>query len=401
MQTERTATQAEWIERESRALLYTYRRYPIVAERGQGCRLWDVEGRSYLDFLGGLAVDALGHAPQAMVDAVAQQASTLIQTSNLIYTLPQIELAEYLVERSCLDRAFFCNSGAEANEAAFKLARKWGTVHKGGAHRIIAAENSFHGRTFGALAATWTEAYRKPFDPMLPGFEFVPFDNVDALADAVTDDVVAVVLEPIQAEGGLFPPSDSYLPDVRKLCDERNVLLIFDEVQTGIGRTGKRWAYEHWYVEPDIMTLAKGLAGGFPIGAMLAKERCAVFEPGDHGTTFGGNPLACAVSLAVQREIDRLNLIDHVAAVGRYFQERLLDLQREFPLIKEVRGRGLLIGVELREEVARAVLDDLRERGLIANALSGRTLRFIPPLIVSQEEIDEALEILRASLQAQ
>ena len=394
-------TAANWIERESRVLMQTYKRYPVVAIRGQGCRLWDVEGRAYLDFLGGLAVDVLGHAPRVLAEAVARQAAQLVQTSNLLFTVPQVELAELLVERSPFDRAFFCNSGAEANEAALKLARKWGKAKRGGAYRVIAAENSFHGRTLATVAATWNPAYRVPFEPLPEGFDFVPFDNIDAMADAVTDETVAVILEPIQAEGGLYPASDDYLAGVRQLCDERNLLLILDEVQTGIGRTGTLWAHTQWGIEPDIMTLAKGLAGGFPIGVALSKERCSVFGPGDHASTFGGNPLACAAALAVQREIERLHLVDHAAAVGRYFTERLEDLRARQPLIREVRGRGLLIGVELTEEVARDVLDGLRERGLIANALSPWTLRFIPPLIVSQEEVDEAVDILEATLAAQ
>src|SRR5947209_411247 len=306
-----------WMERESRVLMETYKRYPVVAERGEGCRLWDVDGRGYLDFLGGLAVDVLGHAPRVLADAVARQASQLVQTSNLLYTPPQIELAEFLVERSPFDRVFFCNSGAEANEAALKLARKWGKAERDGAYRVIAAENSFHGRTLGTVAATWNPAYRAPFEPLPEGIDFVPFDDIDAMADAVSDETVAVILEPIQAEGGLYAASDDYLPGVRQLCDERHLLLIFDEVQTGIGRAGTLWAHTQWGIEPDVMTLAKGLAGGFPIGATLAKDACSVFTPGDHASTFGGNPLACAAALAVQQEIERLKLVDHVAAVGR------------------------------------------------------------------------------------
>jgi predicted acetylornithine/succinylornithine family transaminase len=399
VETSVSATES-WAKRESQALMYTYRRYPIVADRGEGCRLWDVEGRVYLDFLGGLAVDSLGHAPPVVVDAVQQQAARLIQTSNLIYTLPQIELAEFLVARSGFDRVFFCNSGAEANEAALKLARKWGKRDRSGAYRVITTENSFHGRTLATIAATGTEAYRKPFEPMPEGYDFVRFNDVDAIADAVTEETVAVILEPIQAEGGVNVPSDSYLLDVRQLCNERRLMLIFDEVQTGVGRTGTLWAHTQWGIEPDVMTLAKGLGGGFPIGATLAKEPFAVFEPGDHASTFGGNPLATAVALAVQREMEASGLVDHVAAVGRYFTERLCDLQGRYPVIKEVRGRGLLLAMEFHEEIARDVLDDVRNRGLIANALSGRTLRFIPPLIVSQEEIDEAIAILDASLAA-
>ncbi len=389
-----------WIERERAALMQTYRRYPVVAERGEGCRLWDVEGNQYLDFLGGLAVDSLGHAPRVVQQALAEQSARLLQTSNLLYTKPQIELAEFLIDHSSFDRVFFCNSGAEANEAAIKLARKWGKAHRNGAYRLIAAERAFHGRTMATLSATANPTYRDPFQPLPEGFDFVPFDDIDTMADAVTEQTVAVILEPIQAEGWLYPPSDDYLPDVRQLCNDRNLLLILDEVQTGVGRTGSWWAHTHWGIEPDVMTLAKGIAGGFPFGAMLAKEHCAVFEFGDHGTTFGGNPLGSAVSLAVLREIERLNLCDHVAATGLYFTERLNDLKAKHPLIAEIRGRGLLIGVQLAEPVAADVLADIRDRGLIANALSATTLRFIPPLIVSQEEIDEAIAILDASLAA-
>src|SRR5205823_2152111 len=234
---------------EGRALMTTYKRYPIVAERGEGCRLWDVDGRAYLDFLGGLAVDVLGHAPRVLTEAVARQAAELVQTSNLLYTRPQVELAEFLIARSSFDRVFFCNSGAEANEAALKLARKWGKTERRGAYRVIAAENSFHGRTLGTVAATWNPAYRAPFEPLPEGFDFVPFDNIDAMADAVTDDTVAVMLEPIQAEGGLFPASDECLPSVRQLCDERKMLLIRAEVQTGIGRAGALWAHQQWSVQ--------------------------------------------------------------------------------------------------------------------------------------------------------
>ncbi|HEY3116053.1 MAG TPA: aspartate aminotransferase family protein [Chloroflexota bacterium] len=391
-------TSAQWTERAGRVLMDTYRRYPVVVARGEACRIWDVEGNSYLDFLGGLAVDCLGHAPPAVAEALHRQADLLLQTSNLMYTLPQIELAEFLVERSPFDSVFFCNSGAEANEAAFKLARKWGKLHRGGAYRIIAADHSFHGRTLATVAATGNAAYRDAFEPLPDGFDFVPFNNADALADAVRDETVAVVLEAIQAEGGINIPSEGYLAEVRELCDEKHLLLILDEVQTGVGRTGTLWAHTQFGIEPDIMTLAKGLAGGFPIGAALAKQGCAVFEPGDHASTFGGNPLACAVGLAVQREIEAQDLVHHTAVVGLYFMERLSDLATEFDVIKEVRGRGLLIALEFHGDVAQAALVALRERGLIANALSSRTLRFVPPLIVSQEEIDEAIETLRGVL---
>jgi acetylornithine aminotransferase/acetylornithine/N-succinyldiaminopimelate aminotransferase len=378
--------------------MFIHHRYPVVVARGEGCRIWDVEGKEYLDFLGGLAVDCLGHAAPVFVEAVAKQAAQLVQTSNLLYTMPQVELAEFLVARSPLDKVFYCNSGAEANEAAFKLARKWGKLHRNGAYRIIAAENSFHGRTLATVAATGTPAYRAPFEPMPDGFDFAPFNNVDALADAVNDDTVAIILEPIQAEGGLFPADDRYLPDVRQLCDERGLLLILDEVQTGVGRTGTLWAHTQWGIEPDIMTLAKGLAGGFPIGVALAKEHCALFVPGDHASTFGGNPLACSVALAVQHTLEEQRLIDHVATIGQYFRERLNDLKPKHPRIVDVRGRGLLIGVELVDEVARDVHVSMREHGLIANILSPRIIRFVPPFIVSQEEVDKAIDIFDTAL---
>ena len=385
---------ATWMERESRALMYTYRRYPAVIERGEGCRVWDVEGKAYLDFLGGLAVDSLGHAPAGGVAALARQASPLIQTSNLLYTIPQIELAEFLVDHSPFDRVFFSNSGAEANEAALKLARKWGKRERNGAYRVIAANNSFHGRTLATVAATGNPAYREPFEPMPDGFDFVPFNDIDAIADAVTAQTVGVILEPIQAEGGIHLPSERYLADVRTLCDEKRLMLIFDEVQTGIGRTGTLWGFQQWGVEPDVMTLAKGLGSGFPIGATLAKEPFCVFEPGDHGTTFGGNPLACAVALAVQREIEGKDLVANAAEVGGYLAQRLNELAARDPRIKEVRGRGLLVALEFQEEIARQVLDAARNHGLIANALNARTLRFVPPLIVTRAEVDEAVEIL-------
>lgn len=388
---------AQWMDRANRTLMY-YGRYPLVIERGAGCRVWDVDGNRYLDFLGGLAVDCLGHGPKVIVDTVARQAATLIQASNLLYSLPQIELAEYLLAHSPFNRAFFCNSGAEANEAAFKLARKWGKQERGGAYRVITTHNSFHGRTLATVAATGNAAYRDPFEPLPDGFDFVPFDDIDALADAVTDQTVAVILEPVQGEGGVNFPSDRYLGDVRALCDEQRLALIFDEVQTGVGRTGSLWAHTHWGIEPDIMTLAKGLGGGFPIGATLAKESWCVFGAGDHASTFGGNPLACAVALAVLQEIEATGLVGHVGAVGRYFRERLSDLVAGDPRVKEVRGKGLLVAVEFQREIARDLVDRLREHGLIANAVNARTLRFVPPLIVSQEEVDEALDLLSQAL---
>lgn len=387
-----------WMDRARQVLMLTNGRYPLVLERGEGCRVWDVDGKGYLDFLGGLAVDSLGHAPRVVQEALAKQAATLIQTSNLTFNRPAIELAEWLTAHSPFDQVFFCNSGAEANETAFKLARKWGKRERNDAYRIISTEHSFHGRTLSTTAATGHSAYQTPFAPMPDGYDFVPYDDIDALADAVTDQTVGVILEPIQAEGGVNIPGATYLADVRKLCDERGLVLIFDEVQTGVGRTGALWGHQLWGVEPDIMTLAKGLASGFPIGATLARQPFAVFEPGDHNSTFGANPLACAVALAVQREIEDKGVVQNAARQGAYLLQCLENLGGKFPQIKEARGRGLLVALEFHEEIARDVLAGARERGLIVNALNGFTLRFIPPLVVSQAEIDEAVGILEQTL---
>jgi len=378
--------------------MHTYNRQPVVLVRGQGCRVWDEADRSYLDLVAGIAVNSLGHAHPAVAEAVAAQARTLIHTSNLYYTIPQIELAKLLVENSCADRAFFCNSGAEANEGAIKLARKWGKIHRNGAYEIIAALNSFHGRTLATVAATGQAKYQKPFLPMPDGFVHVPSNDLKALKAATSQKTVAVLLEPIQGESGVHPARQEYLQGVRAWCDEQGLLLIFDEVQTGMGRTGKLFAYQHFGVEPDIFTLAKGTGGGLPIGVLLAKEKVCVFEPGDHASTFGGTPLVCAAALATVRTILEQNLPEHAARVGNYFLNRLRELQSRQPLIAEVRGVGLMIGVDLSKDLARKAVAVALEQGLIINATSDRTLRLVPPLIITQVEVDEAIAIMERVL---
>lgn len=390
----------DWMALEAQVHLRTFKRVPRVLVRGQGCRVWDIDGREYLDLVGGWAVDSLGHCAPAIVAALTAQAQQLIQVSNQFYTIPQLELAQLLVEHSPCDRVFFANSGAEANEGAFKLARRWGKAHRGGAYGIISTEGGFHGRTLAAIAATGKPAYQEPFTPLPGGFGQVPWNDVEAIKRASTDDTVAVLLEPIQGEAGVNVPADDYLPAVRRWCDEQGLLLILDEIQTGVGRCGTLWGHDLYGVEPDIMTLAKGLGGGIAIGAILAKERAAAFEPGDHGSTFGGNPLACAAALAVMREVLSRDLPAHAARMGEYFLAQLRALQARWPAIREVRGRGLLLAVEFDGEIAVAVLEAALERGLLLNAVKPTAIRLMPPLIVSEAEIDQAVGVLDAAIGA-
>lgn len=384
--------------REATVHMTTYRRQPLTLVRGQGTRVWDDEGRSYLDFVAGIAVDALGHAHPGLTEVIAKQAGTLIQVSNLFYTEPQIELAELLVGHSALDRVFFCNSGAEANEAAIKMARKWGILNRNGAYEIIATHNGFHGRTLGSVAATGTPRYRDPFGPMLPGFVFVDFDDVDAIKAATTANTAAVLLEPVQGEGGVNVPAPDYLKRVREWCDQQGILLILDEVQTGTGRTGTMWAYEQAGIEPDIMTLAKGLGGGVPIGAMLAKNACAIFEPGDHGSTFGGNALSSAAGAYVVRQLLEGGVLANVSARGEQLERRLAGLEDRSPLVAGQRGVGLLRGLVLSSDIAPDVATKAMARGLLVNPVRPNVIRFLPPLNVSAEEIDEAVDIIDAVL---
>lgn len=381
-------------------LMRTYRRAPVAFVSGQGARLVDAEGKTYLDFVAGIAVSVLGHNHPALTAAIRNQASRLLHVSNLYHIPQQADLARWLVEHSACHRAFFCNSGAEANEAAIKLARRWGRRNGGARYEIIVAEHSFHGRTLGTLAATVQPKYQQGFEPLPAGFVPVPFGDVEALSGAIGPATCAVMLEPIQGEGGIHIPPSAYLPEVRRLCDERGLLLILDEVQSGMGRTGKLFAYEHAGIAPDVLTLAKGLGGGVPIGALLATAEVAdAFGPGDHGSTFGGNPLVCAAALAVVTTIEREDIVRRAAHVGAYALQRLRALAARHEVITEVRGLGLMLAVELSVEAA-PIVDACRERGLLVNAVKPNTLRLVPPLVITTADVDEAVEMLDAVLAA-
>jgi len=386
-------------ERAQTSLMSTYTRQPLAIVSGRGRTVVDVDGHEYLDMVAGIAVNVLGHAHPAILKTIAHQAGRLVHTSNLYYTEPQLAAAEALVATAFPSRVFFCNSGAEANETAIKIARKWGKLHRQGASTIICARGAFHGRTMGALAATAQMRYREPFEPLPQGFVHVEYDSVEAIAGAVDEYTVAVLLEPIEGESGVVPMSDATLRAVRQLCDDRNLLLILDEVQTGMGRTGRWWAHQHAGITPDVMTVAKGLGGGVPIGAVLAAPRADVFEPGDHGCTFGGGPLACAVATTVIATIEGDHLLANAGRVGAHLRDALLALGDAGSPIDAVRGRGLMLGVVLSEEIAirasRAALD----LGLIVNAVGTRTLRLVPALTLSIEEADLAVERLGAALE--
>jgi acetylornithine/N-succinyldiaminopimelate aminotransferase len=391
----------ELVQGAQQYLMNTYTRYPLALNRGQGTRVWDGEGREYLDFLAGIAVNALGHCHPKVTLAIQQQAQHLVQTSNLFYTEPQVRLARVLVDHSFAGKVFFCNSGAEANEAAIKLARRWGQSNGGRRFEIISMLNSFHGRTLATLAASGQEKLRAGFDPLPSGFRYVPFNDEKAVAEAVSERTAAVLLEPVQGEGGIRVATPGFLKACREITRERGVLLIFDEVQTGIGRTGRLFAYEHSGVAPDVMTLAKGLGGGMPIGACLATDPvAAAFIPGSHGSTLGGNPLACAAALAVLEVIlEDQDILGHCARVGEHFLKALKDLQAGCPVITNVEGLGLMIGVEVTIN-ARDIVHDLIKRGILANATSEGMLRFVPPLVVTQAEIDRVVLLLGEVIEA-
>ncbi len=385
----------KWMAEADRVMAATYKRTPVVFSSGSGCTLWDTEGRSYLDFVAGIAVCNLGHAHPAVSDALCEQAKTLVHVSNLYYTMPQTELAAWLVDHSFADRVFFCNSGAEANEAAIKLARKYfKDKAEPDRYRIISMLQSFHGRTLGTLSATGQDKIKQGFSPILEGFDFVPFNDFQAIQEKISASTCAILLEPVQGEGGIRGADPQFLKNIRRLCDETGTLLIYDEIQTGIGRTGKLFAYEHFGVQPDIMTLAKALANGLPIGAMLAKESvAAAFVPGSHASTFGGTPLVTAASLCVLKTMDQENIIGHCAEVGRYFKERLLELKSRHDCVVDVRGLGLLLGMELSIDGLPLVQACL-EKGFVINCVQGNTLRFVPPLIVQKAEIDQLIRCL-------
>ena len=388
---------AQLQQEESEYMMHTYGRQPVALQRGSGVYVTDIEGREHIDLVGGIAVNVLGHAAAPVRAALEHQASELIHTSNLYYTLPQIELARLLVESSFRSRAFVCNSGTEANETAIKIARKWGQRNRGGAHRIVVAHNAFHGRTLASLAATGTSRYQQPFEPMPEGFVHVPYDDAGAVAAAIDDSTVAVMMEPLQGESGVVPMRDETLHALRGLCDERDLLLILDEVQTGMGRTGRWWAHQHAGITPDVMTVAKGLGGGIPIGAVLAAPRADVLEPGDHGCTFGGSPLATAVAVAVMREIEQQGLAGNAARVGAHMQGALLALRDAGRPIESVRGRGLMLAAVLSEDIAPRVARAGLETGVIVNAVGQRVLRMVPPLVLTEAQADEAVRRLGAA----
>ena len=385
----------QWIEKSDKYIMKTYGRYPIVPVRGEGCRLWDADGKEYLDFLGGVAVNNLGHCHPKVVAALQKQAAELIHCSNYYQIPQQIELAELLCNHSFADKAFFCNSGAEANEAAIKLARKYSRDTFGPErYEIITAADSFHGRTMATVSATGQEKVQRFFDPLLHGFKHVPFNDVDALEGAVTPATCAVMLEPIQGEGGVNVPSPGYFQEVRRICDKHDLILIFDEVQVGMGRTGKMFAYEHFDIVPDIMTLAKALAGGAPIGTMLATDRyAAAFVPGTHGSTFGGNPLVCAAAIATVRTILEDGILNRCEELGEYLEGELVTLQHKYHFVKEVRGIGLMIGMAL-DIPAGDIVKKGHERGVLLNVTHDTVLRFVPPLIVTKQEINQMIVIL-------
>ncbi len=378
-----------------------YRRFPVAFVRGQGSRLFDEEGREYLDFCAGIAVCALGHAPEAVVKAVQEQAARLLHVSNLYWTEPQARVAELLCRHSFADKVFFCNSGAEAVEAALKLARRYAWKHFGqGKHEFVALERSFHGRTYGALSATGQPAYWEGFHPLVPGFKHVPPNDLEALQQTVNEKTCGVILEPILGEGGVIPLEEEFLREARRLCDHHQALLIFDEIQVGLGRTGTLFAYQHYGVVPDIMTLAKGLAGGLPLGAMVAREEIMeVLEPGTHASTFGGNPVACAAARVVLETLLAEDFLEEVKLKGKALRKGLENLRDDFPeKIKEVRGVGLIQAIELKGEGAELMNFLFEEKRILATLIHGNILRFTPPLTIAYREIDALLEALREGL---
>lgn len=385
----------EMIQAGQKYIMNTYGRLPMGLVKGEGSYVWDAEGNKYLDFVAGIAVNSLGHCHPVVVKAIKEQAENLIHVSNLYWSEPQITLAQTLVKNSALDKVFFSNSGAEANEGAIKLARKYARKYLGqDKYEIITMEKSFHGRTLAAITATAQPKYHKDLDPLPGGFKYVPFNDIEALEKAISPNTCAIMLEPIQGEGGVYPAKYEYLKQVRELCDRHGLLLIFDEVQCGIGRTGKLFAYEHYDVEPDIMTLAKAIAGGFPMGALMAKQKVAdCFQPGDHASTFGGNPLAAAAACAALSILADKDFLAEVQEKGQYFINKLYELKDKYFFVTDVRGKGLMLGLCIAAD-GKSIVKACQDNGLLINCVGTNVLRFIPPLIISYEEIDTALEIL-------
>ena len=384
------------LEESKKYIMNTYKRLPLLIVKGRGNRIYDRDGREYMDFVSGIAVNNLGHCNPRVTVAFQKQVQRLVHTSNLFYTEPQIHLARLLVENSFADKVFFCNSGAEANEAAIKLVRKYSSDKGNGRYEIITAYNSFHGRTMATITATGQERFHKGFEPLVPGFSYVPYNDADAVEKAITDKTAAILVEPIQGEGGVNVPDEDYLKRLRKICDAKGILLVLDEVQTGLGRTGKLFAYQHAGIEPDIMTLAKGLGNGLPIGAMLARDHVAqAFTPGTHASTFGGTPLVCSAAIEVIKTLteDEM-LLDNCRRMGKYFTEELNSLKEKYPqIIRNVRGKGLLIGMELSIK-GDDIVQECIKKGVVINCTMERVLRFLPPLDINPIDIDALMDIL-------
>ena len=383
----------EIMDLDKKFVMQTYGRQPLALSHGKGVEVWDMEGNSYLDCFAGIAVNNIGHAHPKVALAICHQAQRMIHCSNVYYTQEQVELAQLLTQVSPHDRVFFANSGAEANEGAIKLARKY--TGKG---EIIATDNSFHGRTLATVTATGQDKYKEPFKPLPAGFKHVPFGDIQAMAEAINEETAAIILEPIQGEGGLIVPPEGYMQQVKALCRQKDVLLIMDEIQTGFGRTGEMFASTLFGVQPDITTVAKAMGGGYPIGAILANERIAsAFEPGDHGSTFGGNPLGCAAAKAAIEVILDENLVHQAQVMGEYFKTSLEQMTSKYDIVKEVRGKGLMIGIELTKSCGD-VVNEAREQGVLINCTADKVIRLVPPLIITKEQLDAVVKVLDAAL---
>lgn len=392
-------TNGQIIEEGQKYVMNTYGRFPLAIVRGNGMHVWDADGKEYLDFVSGIAVNSVGHCHPKVIQAITGQAETLMHCSNLYWIEPQVQLAKLLVENSCFDKVFFCNSGAEANEGAIKLARKYGKITGGSdKYEIVTMKKSFHGRTLATLTATGQEKVQKGFDPLPEGFCYAPFNDLGELEKVINERTCAVMLEPVQGEGGVVAGEESFIKGIRELCDKYDILMIVDEVQCGLGRTGKLFAYQHYGVEPDIMTLAKALGGGAPIGALLAKEQIAeAFGQGDHASTFGGNPMVTAAGTAALTVILEEKLAENAAQVGAYLIEKLEKLKTKFSFVKEVRGKGLIVGMEMTKEV-NPLVKACMDQGLLLLSAGPNVLRFVPPLTVTIADVDQAVHILEEIL---
>jgi len=391
---------SEWIERGKKVIMNTYSQFPIVLEKGDGVYLWDSDGKMYLDFVAGIAVNALGYNNSDYVKEISIQVTKLQHCSNLYWMIPSIELSELLIQNSCFDKVFYCNSGAEAVEAAIKLSKKYGKkFHGENCYEIITMKKSFHGRTMATVTATGQTKYQKGYNPLLPGFSYVEFNNFTELEKAVSKNTCAIIIEPIQGEGGIHPAEKIYLEEVRSLCDKNDIVLIFDEVQCGIGRTGELFAYQLFDIKPDVVSLAKGLGGGFPIGAMLAiQSKADALQPGDHASTFGGNPLACTAGKVVLKKLLNEGVLKNVQKIGTYLKTKLIELQEKYEIIIDVRGHGLMLGIELNSPV-KDIVKDCMEKGLLLIGAGENVIRFVPPLIIGKNEIDKGISILNEVLQ--